>query len=156
MCAFVLILTIAGCGSAGNEDASEFIPDVPLECVSGQAADCAGDDLPVFVGLSEGLAGSACDDFLTGMTAVQRRRSFLASGSSRSTAKGNILTATINKWENDLGGPIDVLPSGTYQVCAFIDTNGNGEIDTSEPVGEGQLIPGRTDFILSVWSPAYN
>jgi hypothetical protein len=153
--AVTLILLISGCGG-GQEKSSDFIPDIPLECSSGQAADCAGNNLPVFVGIIESLAGADCDDFLTGMNATQRRTAFLAHGTATSSRAGILLTATITDWEDSLGGPIDVLTPGDYFVCAFVDTNSNGVIDTNEPVGAGTITAGQTGFILDDWTAAFN
>lgn len=151
-----LVATIlAGCGGS-QEKSSEFIPDLPVECTSGQAADCAGNQLKLFAGIIDSIAGARCDDFLTGMTELQRRNTFLASGYATSTRSGKILTATVKEWISAAGGSIDVLNPGVYIVCAFIDTNGDGRIDTNEPVAEGKITSGKTGFVMTDWAPAYN
>jgi|GEM_PF-5481483 len=146
---------IVGCG--GNEEkSSDFIPDIPIECTTGQAADCAGNNLPIFVGIVESTAGADCDDFLTGMNANLRQTSFLAWGTATSSRSGIFLTANITDWKDTSGGTIDVLEPGPYKVCAFVDTNSNDVIDTNEPVGEGTITAGQTGFVLDDWSAAYN
>ena len=151
----VLILFLFGCGGT-EEKRSEFIPDIPVECTSGQAADCAGNNLPVFVGIIESTGGSDCDDFLTGLNSATRQRTFVASGNTTSARRGVFLTANVSDWTDSFGGPIDTLTPGDYLVCAFVDTNRNDRIDTNEPVGSGVIRAGDVSFILDNWSAAYN
>lgn len=150
-----LIFFLIGCGGA-DENLSDFIPDIPMECTSVQAADCAGNNLPVFVGIIDSTAGSDCDDFLTGLNSATRQRTFTASGTTTSARGGIYLTATVSDWKDSFGGPIDTLTPGDYLVCAFVDTNRNDQIDTNEPVGGGVITAGDVSFILNDWSAAYN
>jgi hypothetical protein len=111
--------------------------------------------LPLFVGLIESLS-ERCDDFLSGQNALQRRLSFVATGEAVTSRSGIYLIGTVDSWKNSYGGRIDVLSPGTYEACAFIDTNGNGVIDTNEPYAGGTVQLGTDDFELTQWAPAYN
>ena len=148
------LLALSGCGGE-EEKSSEFIPDIQAECTSAQAADCAGNGYPIFIGLAPTLSAD-CDDYLAGQNATQRRQSFDASGVATTARNGIYLIATVSTWENSVGGTADVLLAGTYQVCAFVDTNSNGVIDTNEPTGTGQVTVGTTGFVLNTWAPAFN
>jgi len=151
----ILIISILGCGG-GEQKSSAFIPDIPLECTTAQVAGCSGNSLPVFVGIIESLGGVDCDDFLTGMNSLSRRTTFLASTSVTSSRRGIYLYAYADSWQNTSGGTVDVLAPGEYFVCAFVDSNSNGLLDTNEPVGHGTIKAGQTGFILSDWFAAYN
>ena len=153
---FYLALVFAALGCGKQEKSSEFIPYVTALCTSTQAADCSGDALELFVGLVDSMAGADCDDFLTGMNATQRRLSFIASGTATTSRAGIYLTGTVTEWKGSTGATVDVLNPGSYQVCAFIDTDANGLLDTNEPVGTGALTPGGDFFELDDWLPAYN
>jgi hypothetical protein len=150
----LMLIALTACG-AGQEKSSEFIPDIPVECTAAQAADCSGTGYTVYVGLTNSL-GADCDDYLSGQNATQRRQSFDVTGSASASRNGIYLIATIDSWINSSGGTADVLLAGDYEVCAFIDTNGNGVIDTNEPTGTGTVTAGQTGFILNTWAPAFN
>lgn len=143
------------CGSSSEEKSSEFIPDIPVECTAAQVADCAATAKPIFAGLISNLTAD-CDDFLTGMNATQRQITFEASSTSITSRSGIYLTASMHNWVNNTGGAIDTLLPGDYFVCAFVDSNSNGILDTNEPVGEGVVTLGETDFVLDTWSAAFN
>ncbi len=145
---------LSGC-SVETADDTGFIPDVPVECTAAQAADCSGTGLAIFVGIKTSL-GADCDDFLAGSNATQRRQMFEASATSTTGRSGIYLTATLDAWEDSVGGAVYALNSGTYQVCGFVDTDGDGTLDTNEPVGTGSLEMGATSFVLETWAPAFN
>lgn len=149
-----LVLLLAGCGGQ-EKSTSKYIPDIPVECTAAQAADCSGTGLTLFAGLKESL-GAECDDYLSGMNATLRRSNFTASATATTGRSGIYLTANLMSWENAWGGAIDTLEAGSYQICAFIDTNGNSVIDTNEPVGTGIVEMGTNNFVLETWSPAFN
>lgn len=149
----VLAFILVSCNSA--EVGEDFIPSLQVECEAGQASHCSGTALPVFVGIARSLVQD-CDDFLLGKNALQRRQSFIASGTATSTRSGIYLVATIDSWVAPDGGSIDQLDTVMHQLCAFIDTNGDGDLDTNEPVATGNFFPGVTGQRLIDWKPAFN
>jgi hypothetical protein len=152
----LIAVLMTGCGGSGSAVKSDFIPDIEITCSSGQAADCAGTGLSLFVGLASAISGE-CDNFLASATTpTQRQGLFAASGTATGTRNGIYLTAIVSSWVNSTGGSVDSLDAGTYAVCAFADTNGNGRVDTNEPVGRGSLTVGSTGFVLGDWAPAFN
>lgn len=146
MLAFVLV----GCGGGDGSGSATSIPSVQIECSSAQVAGCAAHGKTAHVGLIESLA-LTCDGTLHGLSPAQRQALFAVTGSSVSSSSGSILTATINQWTNSTGGSQDVLNAGAYVVCAFIDSNGNGQLDTNEPLATGVATTGEGTVTLNSW-----
>lgn len=149
---------LSGCGGGGgaSDDGNLYIPDLEVLCDSGSVADCGGTNLPVFVGLTSTLNGESCDDYLHLTTAIERRRLFQASATFSSSKSGNVLTGMADEWVNSTGGSVEALPSGTYEICAFVDSNSDGGIDLNEPVASGTLTVGQFATDLENWSAAFN
>jgi hypothetical protein len=151
MTAFMFILTISACGGGSDGESANYVPSVKVECSSAVVSDCALSSKPVFVGLVENLAMN-CDNTLHGLNAAQRQLLFTVSGTATSGSNGIYLIATVSTWTNSSGGRQDVLNPGSYKVCAFVDSNGNGQLDTNEPVGSGQANAGDSYYILDSWA----
>ena len=149
----IAVYALIGCSSDAPEG-TDYIPDIPIECDSGVVADCINPGKTAYVGLISSLVVS-CEDFLNNLNDLQRRQSFAAYGSTNTTRSGGLLIGTVSTWENESGGRINAMESGSYQVCAFIDTNSNDRIDLNEPVGTGTVTLGQNSFILSTWSAAF-
>lgn len=146
---------LQSCGG-GGDSGGNFIPTVQLECATAGVAGCSQNGKTAWVGLIESLAAD-CDDTLATLASNQRQQLFNVNGSVVSSQAGAYLTGRVSSWTNSTGGEQDVLNPGTYQVCAFVDLNGNDVIDTNEPVGQGQVsIGGSGTFILSNWAAAFN
>lgn len=150
-----ILISLNACGG-GGDSGDNFIPTVQLECATAAVAGCSQNGKAAWVGLIESLAAD-CDDTLATLTATQRQQLFNVNGSVISSQAGAYLTGRVSSWSNSTGGDQDVLNPGSYQVCAFVDLNGNDVIDTNEPVGQGQVSIGSTGtYILSNWSAAFN
>jgi len=146
----ILILVLTACGG-GKNDTANFIPNIQLECSSTAVSDCSANAKPVWAGLIEDLAMN-CDNTLKNLNASQRQTLFAVSGSATSSRNGIYLIATVSSWVNSTGGSQDTLNNGDFKVCAFVDTNGNGQLDSTEPVGEGQVSAGGSFYILNTWT----
>ena len=144
---------LVGCGDSATDSELVFIPDVQLECEGGQASGCLQEALNVFTGIQK-TSTMPCDALMSGMSASQRRMAFIATADSVSNRTGNYLTAIATNWRNSSGGRVDVLPSGTYSVCAFVDVNGNGQLDLNEPLGQGSVTLGVTGARITEWAPS--
>lgn len=151
----VVFVALAGCSGGGDESGGNFVPNIELECPSGTIGTCTGNGKTAYFGLIETLTLD-CDDTLTGLNSAQRQALFLVSGTAVTVQSGGYLTGRITNWINSTGGQQDVLNPGTYQVCGFIDANGNGVIDANEPVGKGQVSAGTSNYIVTTWNAAYN
>ncbi len=149
-------ITLSACGG-GGDGGGNYIPTVQLQCATASVAGCSQNGKTAWVGIIETLTAADCDDTLATLNSTQRQQLFNVSGSVVSTQSGAYLTGRVSEWTNTTGGNQDVLNPGTYEVCAFVDLNGNDVIDTNEPVGRGQISPGGSGtYILSSWSAAFN
>lgn len=148
-----VITTLTSCGGGDGTGSEKSIPSVQLECSSAQVGDCSLDGKMAYAGLIESLVLD-CDGTLHGLTASQRQQLFAVTGSAVASRTGIYLIARISSWFNNSGGSQNVLNSGNYPVCAFIDSNGNGQLDTGEPVGSGQTATGAGTYVLSSWAAA--
>ncbi len=148
------ILILSSCGGNG-EGSGNYIPSVQVECSGVAVTDCNQNAKTVYVGLIESLALD-CDDTLNGLSESQRQQLFVVTGRATSTRSGIYLMALISQWKNSSGGSQSVLNPGSYHVCAFVDSNGNGQLDTNEPVGQGVLTTGAGTYILDTWTAAFN
>ncbi len=143
--------------SGGGDSGGNFIPTVQLQCATAAVAGCSQNGKTAWVGLIQTLTAGDCDDTLATLDSSQRQLLFTVSGSVVSSQAGAYLTGRVSDWINSTGGQQDVLNPGTYEVCAFVDLNGNDVIDTNEPVGRGQISTGGSGtYILSTWSAAFN
>lgn len=147
-------LVLIGCGGGDGSGSSTSIPSIQLECSSSQVAGCSANGRTAYVGLVESLT-LTCDSTLKGLSANQRQSLFAVTGSDVSSSSGSILTATVSHWINNTGGAQDVLNAGAYIVCAFVDSNSNGQLDTNEPVASGVATTGEGTVTLSTWAAAH-
>lgn len=141
---------LIGCGGGDGSGSATSIPSVQIECSSTQVAGCAATGKTAYVGLIESLA-LTCDGTLHGLTPSQRQALFAVTGSTVSSSSGSLLTATISHWTNSTGGSQDVLNAGSFVVCAFVDSNGNGQLDTNEPIASGVATTGEGTVTLNSW-----
>jgi hypothetical protein len=146
----IAALTLTACGGGGDGDSANYIPSIQIECSSGLVGDCSLNAKFVYTGLIENLAMD-CDSTLKALNASQRQALFTVSGSATSSRNGIYLIATINSWTNSTGGRQDIINPGSYRVCSFVDSNGNGQLDSAEPVGSGQVNAGDNNYILNSW-----
>ncbi len=151
----ILLATLVACSGDGEGSGGNFVPVVQIQCTTAAIADCGLNGKTAFVGLIETLTLD-CDDTLAGLNATQRQQLFTVSGSVVTSQAGAYLTGRVSSWVNSTGGQQDVLNPGTYEVCAFVDSNGDGDIDTNEPVGRGQVSVGTSTYILTTWAAAFN
>ena len=152
----IFLFIQVGCSAGAGEEDSSYLPDLPIECTAAQVSGCAGTSLPVFIGWIKTTGGIACDDFLTGLNGSQRRQTFDASTTLTSSRRGIYLTGLAKNWDDQQGSTIRSLAAGTYQVCAFVDSNSNGLLDTNEPVGSDSIATGQSESVLKDWFAAYN
>lgn len=152
----ILSLMLSSCSGGGGGSSGNFIPVIQVECATGSLATCNTSGKTAYVGIIETLTLD-CDDSMAGLNASQRQQLFTASGQTIPSVSGAYLIGRVSSWVNSTGGQQDVLNPGTYQVCAFVDLNSNGAIDTNEPVARGQFSTGGSGtYILNSWAAAFN
>ncbi len=150
---FVQILLLFGltaCGGGHEDNGANSVPSVKVECSSADVGDCSANTKVVYVGIIENLAMD-CGATMHGLDSAQRQLLFTVSGQAVSTRSGIYLMATVNSWFNSTGGNQDTLNEGSYRVCSFVDSNANGQLDTTEPVSSSQISAGDAQHTLSIW-----
>ncbi len=147
----LLFFAVSGCGGGHENNGANSIPAVKVECSSSNVGDCSLNAKVVYVGIIENLAMD-CGATMHGLSNSQRQLLFTVSGQAVSTRSGIYLMATVNSWSNSTGGSQDTLNEGSYGVCSFVDSNGNGQLDNTEPVASGQVSAGDSNFTLSTWA----
>lgn len=136
--------------SAGTGTDFNYIPDVRLECQLTQALGCNETGKTVYVGWISDLSVD-CETYLFQLSSTTFTSSFDASGTTTTAQSGIYMTAFVTQWVNSLGATTTDLQERTYRVCAFIDRNGNGQLDVNDSVGEGQATPGVTSATINDW-----
>ena len=146
----LLIFALTACGGGHEDNGANSIPSIKVECSSADVADCSANTKVVYVGIIENLAMD-CGATMHGLSNAQRQLLFTVSGQAVSTRSGVYLIATINSWFNSTGGSQDTLNEGSYKVCSFVDFNGNGQLDNTEPVSSSQVSAGDSQHTLAIW-----
>lgn len=133
-------LLLTACPAGTEENTSHFIPDVTVECAQGQADDCfsAASGRKVYVGFISNL-NIICRTYLNGITAAAFATYFDAAGIGSVFKDGSFMVGQVQNWTDSQGVPLATVKRGNYRLCAFIDTNSDGQLDNGEPVGEGEF-----------------
>lgn len=152
----IILMTAAGCGTASTDDASHGLPNAEIACDSTAVVGCSsGSGLTAFVGLTQDLQGSTCQDLLTSVNASTRAAAFDVSGVTTTSQSGTYTVGEVSSWINASHGSVTDVSSGTYSVCAFIDLNGNGSLDANEPVDIQSFRAEDSELRLETWSTAF-
>jgi hypothetical protein len=132
---------VLGCLDKTTSGAAK-IPEVQFKCSSVRAPNCGAgtNGATTYVGL---VANSSID---CGVYLAQIGTGFFyiyfdASGSANAVWDGSNLTGNVNFWVDRQNQNINSVGSKTYTVCAHVDSNGNGELDSGEPIGQGTYNP---------------
>ncbi len=152
----LLVLVACNEGGSGNQ-VQNFIPDIDIECSIIQSADCANGNTgkSVFVGLIADLSLN-CEDYLLNTSSVALQNAFDALGESTVSFTHPSLNGFVTQWVNPQGTSISELTEeSTYLLCAFIDINGNGQLDSGEPFGADEVTPGSSSsVVVTDWADA--
>lgn len=128
---FTSLIANGGCGKSQSQPVD--IGSVQFSCnlASAQECDSSGTGKTVHIGLVE--SSTPCTTLMNAAGANFYSQ-FSASGSTIALWDGtSALTGTVSTWVDSSNNSVTALPEGTYRVCAFLDFNGNGILDTDEP-----------------------
>lgn len=147
-----LSLTLSGCLESSSKDSGYYsIPDIDISCSSAQATDCLSGNAgkTFYIGLLTDTS-TDCSTYMDQITSGNFAYFFDISGSGTTTFSGT-LNGNINNWVDNSNNTIFTMLNTTYKVCSFIDTNGNGTIGASEPLGQGLITPLTFDPVITDW-----
>jgi hypothetical protein len=150
--ALSLTVMIACGGKNDGIEANILLPHFDVECSVVQFSNCTIDKAneKVFIGLTKNTSYS-CEDLLDKPTPYYLDGSFAYSSRSTMADKGSFLVSTASVWQTKDFTPTWIMNSGTYKVCAFIDFNGNGIINSLEPFHESMYTAGQDFFPIDSW-----
>ncbi|MCB0384315.1 MAG: hypothetical protein KDD43_02905, partial [Bdellovibrionales bacterium] len=133
--AFALFLPV-GCLQTGGGDSPiyAFIPDVEVECAVDAVPTCNSSGKTIYVGLTSDTDVD-CENYLLVLNSTNFAFSFDGSGVISSTFDGLALRGTVSSWTGSQGQIIGDLEKRTYRICAFVDSNNDGNLDVNEPTG---------------------
>ncbi|MCB0365588.1 MAG: hypothetical protein H6624_04145 [Bdellovibrionaceae bacterium] len=145
-------LFLVGCLQTGGSDSPiySFIPDVEVECAVDAVPSCNSSGKIIYVGLTSDTDVD-CESYLVVLSSTNFAFSFDGSGSATSSYDGLAIRGTVSSWRGSQGQIIGELEKRTYRICAYIDSNGDGNLDVNEPVGSGLLSPGSSTVQLTDW-----
>ena len=75
-----------------------------------------------------------------------------ASGNTVLSCSSSGCSGTVSSWSDPNGSPISEILSGSYQVCSYVDSNGNLAEESGEPEHESrEVITDSTPIQLTTW-----
>ena len=104
----------------------------------------------MFAGLISDLS-TDCENYLGQISAMNFTAAFDASGETEGEASGSELIGFVTQWFDPQNNRITNLEQSTFRVCAFVDTNNDGELTFGEPVGSGDVTMGVTTAVIDDW-----
>lgn len=129
------------------------LPNFDFECTSSQASDCSAtaNNKPFRLGLSF----SSSFDCRTGLQSAgsDLKEIFTLSSTATSEFTGLLMrgSALSSTWVNSSNESITQVGSGTYTLCAHLDTNENSLLDSSEPISSRVLDISFPDQLSDSW-----
>lgn len=142
---------IAGCKSGGSPVSSPS-PYVDFECNAAQSPYCtqAASNALVYMGLSS-ESGFDCESELLNLPPRLFIPTFTYSGYTYAAFNGSFLHGVVTEWVNSSSGPAMTMPDGNYTLCAFLDLNNNGQLDSYEPLATETINPAKDFYPVSQW-----
>ena len=146
-----LLGPVLGCGSNGNTSPID-IPIMDLECQQTQAGDCSitGDNRDFHVGLIAGNTGADCAQVITA-AGTDFYTGFRASGTVSSSLDSTKLVGSVTDWVDGDNQSATTIDSGTYTLCAYLDTNEDGLLSAGEPFARDVITLGQLSYVITDW-----
>lgn len=150
--AIAVMSLLVGC-SSNKPDNVATAPQLDFECSIAQALGCDASNAgkTVFIGLDENTAID-CGYQLSFYNGVALTQAFNFSGHATAVDQAGILVGVVTHWVNSNQMPVFQIPKQNFKVCAFIDFNNNGQLDSLEPIQESFISVGNAFLPLSNWS----
>ena len=146
----ILCLWLGACSKSSRTGEYVRAPDIDFECsfIQSPLCDYQAAGKVVFMGLTQDL-NFQCENQLVELAADQVPLRFDYHGYAVVEDRGTHIFGVVTQWANAFGAKILNFLEGDYRVCAFLDDNGNGQLDYNEVVLEDFINPEEAFFPLS-------
>ena len=131
------------------------IPSFDLQCSSSQSSNCSilGHSKIFRVGIVEGSLGTDCSLHIR-QAGSDFFSNFSISGevSAEFSASSGLLQGSVTSWVDTLNATTTSLKTGPHTICAYLDINSNGLLNTGEPVSSKTVSSLGINQLMSGWS----
>lgn len=128
-------MVLCACSNKGQTPSNVAIGTIMFQCYTGSAQLCesSSSGAMAYVGLTNDTQ-STCASLIES-AGSNFSSAFLASGSASASwdSSNARLIGYVSDWVNANQQTISELPSGSYRICAYLDVNSNGLLDSGEP-----------------------
>ena len=155
--ASLICTLLLSCGYEDEAGDRVAVPTIDLACAYDEVLACNSSQSGkrLYVGLTSDLNFNCSEELELLLFQNHFKNYFEFTGQAQVQFNGIFLNAEVSRWYDHREFQVFHIPNQPYKACAYIDLNGNGLLDLSEPIGSGIIDPSAAfDSVLN-WT-AYN